>query len=97
MKRRTPEQWQALFNEHKTSGLTTAQFCRQNNLNAKYFSLRKQQLQTNPSIFVKALTPSSNSSFEPIRTHYQGIELCLPASVSTQYLADVMKALACEA
>ena len=97
MKRRTPEQWQALFNEHKTSGLTAAEFCRQNNLNAKYFSLRRQQLQTKLSAFVKATMSTDNCSFELIHIRYQNIELHLPLSISSQSLADLIKALACEA
>ena len=89
MKRRTSEQWLALFAEHQVSGLAAAEFCRQNNLNAKYFSLRKQRLRTNSGAFVKVVTPSANSSFEPIpkgqtlRIRYQGIELCLVSAEPT--------------
>ena len=44
MVRRTEKQWRDLFEAQQDSGLNVAQFCRQHKLNAKYFSLRKQQL-----------------------------------------------------
>lgn len=46
MKRRTREEWQALFVEQTVSGLSAQQFCEQRGMCSKYFSLRKQQLQS---------------------------------------------------
>lgn len=44
MKRHTKEQWQELFAQHDTSGVSAAEFCQQNDLCPKYFSLRRKQL-----------------------------------------------------
>jgi hypothetical protein len=44
MKKRTHDQWQELFALHDTSGVSAAEFCKQNNLCPKYFSLRRKQL-----------------------------------------------------
>ncbi len=44
MKRRTKEQWQELFAQHDTSGVSAAEFCQRNDLCPKYFSLRRKQL-----------------------------------------------------
>ena len=44
MTTRTRAQWQALFQHHQKSGLSSSEFCKQNNLCPKYFSLRKKQL-----------------------------------------------------
>lgn len=44
MNKRTVEQWRTLFIDHASSGLTAAAFCREKGLDAKYFSLRKRQL-----------------------------------------------------
>lgn len=44
MKRRTKEQWQELFAQHDTSGVSAAEFCQQHDLCPKYFSLRRKQL-----------------------------------------------------
>ncbi len=38
MVKRTKEQWLGLFREFDESGLSVAQFCEANKLNAKYFS-----------------------------------------------------------
>jgi hypothetical protein len=39
---RSKEQWIELFQAHKESGLTAAAFCRQQGINAKYFSKRQK-------------------------------------------------------
>jgi len=44
MKKRTKEQWQGLFAQHDISGVSAAEFCQQNDLCPKYFSLRRKQL-----------------------------------------------------
>lgn len=46
MKKRSNEQWQELFAQHDTSGISATEFCKQNNLCPKYFSLRRKQLAT---------------------------------------------------
>jgi hypothetical protein len=43
-KKRTPEQWLALFEEHQSSGLSAAEFCRRNDIHPKTFSARKISL-----------------------------------------------------
>ncbi len=44
MAKRTEQQWQVLFQQHDDSCLTAEQFCRNNKLCPKYFSLRRKQL-----------------------------------------------------
>jgi len=61
MNRRTKSDWQALFADHEQSGLTATAFCLEKNLNPKYFSLRRSQLQTKPE-------DKSNSAFIPVTT-----------------------------
>jgi hypothetical protein len=56
MKRRTREEWRALFAEQLTSGLSARQFCLQRHVCPRYFSLRRRQL--------SALTPTA---FVPLR------------------------------
>ena len=56
MIKRSEAQWQALFQHHKASGLSAAEFCRQQSLCPKHFSLRKKQLGIKP-VFVQ-VTPS---------------------------------------
>ncbi|WP_185714226.1 IS66 family insertion sequence element accessory protein TnpA [Rheinheimera mesophila] len=44
MLRRTSEQWQTLFDQHKASGLTQTEFAKQQGIDPGYFRLRKRQL-----------------------------------------------------
>ena len=44
MIKRTTEQWHELFTEQLASGLSAQQFCKQNGLCPKYFSVRRKQL-----------------------------------------------------
>lgn len=60
-KKRTPEQWQVLFEEHQTSGLTAAEFCRRNDIHPKTFSAHKAPWNKRPktSTFLKIDTQTS--------------------------------------
>ena len=42
--RRSKQQWLDIINEQQQSGLTAAQYCRNNGIEQKYFSTRKGQL-----------------------------------------------------
>ena len=44
MARRSQQQWRELIDAQQSSGLNAAAFCNQHEVNAKYFSLRKNQL-----------------------------------------------------
>ena len=44
MIKRTSEQWYELFAQQMASGLSAQQFCKQNDLCPKHFSVRKKQL-----------------------------------------------------
>ena len=53
---RNQDDWRQLI-EEQASGIIAAVFCRERNINAKYFSLRKQQLLNSPKkapVFIKA-------------------------------------------
>ena len=102
MNKRTIAQWQTLFSNHHTSGLTAAAFCRQHKLCPKYFSLRKKQRQWTPPKTVST-TPTS-SAFVPakvtvippqtIELTWQSVQLSLFVNVAPQWLAQLIKALA---
>ena len=66
MVRRTESQWRELFESQQNSGLNVAQYCRQHQLNAKYFSLRKRQLsKEKQNGFVQAKLPAIEMSDDP--------------------------------
>jgi len=96
--KRTPEQWQALFAEHQASGLSQAQFCKQQGLCPKYFSVRRKQLlvpraqATPPKPFIQAQAPivKPNAS---VSIYYQGEEIRLH-QVDVNLIVAVIKKLA---
>ena len=94
MARLTQAQWRALIDEQAASGQTAMAFCAERGIDNKYFSTRKKQLavQSAESRFV----PIAAKSFEnqSIQLHIGAAQLRIPASVSAQWLADVIKALA---
>lgn len=95
MNRRTKSDWQALFTEHKQSGLTAVAFCQERNLNPKYFCLRRKQLQTKmetktSSAFVPVTMPISNTT-SMIELQQGSARLKIPMSVSPDWLVDLIQ------
>jgi len=93
MNRRTKSDWQALFTEHEQSSLTATAFCLERNLNPKYFSLRRKQLQNNEvdkatSPFTSVAMPVANPH-AMIELHLnEAIKLTLPQTISPVWLVD---------
>ncbi len=98
MKRRSKAEWQNLFLEQETSGLSVVAFCQERKLNPQYFGKRRRQLQDR-----HALKPTS--SFMPVVLSapmetsmlvlQQGDALTLktPMSVSSSWLAELIQQL----
>jgi hypothetical protein len=94
MARLTQAQWRTLIDEQSASGQTAMAFCAERGIDNKYFSTRKKQLmtQSTESRFVAIKTkPLDNQS---IQLHVGAAQLRIPANVSPQWLADIIKALA---
>ena len=92
MTQRTQQQWQALIEEQKLSGLTQTKFCEEKGINAKYFSLRRSQLKigrrlvaSKPSAFVAAQIQPRLDCIEVV---HQRTHLKLPANLSAEWLAQ---------
>lgn len=94
MTRRTQSQWQALIEEQTASGLSATEFCKQRDINSKYFSLRKQKL-------AQASPQARASNFSTLNVHPSAwIEVMtkdatvrVPSAQSPQWLAGFVKAL----
>jgi hypothetical protein len=99
MKRRTRDEWQALFAEQAASSFSAQQFCEQHGICPKYFSLRKQQLQspvTDTSAFIrvqKAAPMAMLDSTATVRLRHGRSEVELHA-VSPEWLSRLLVALA---
>ena len=96
MIRRTSEQWLALFDQHKSSGLTQTEFAKQQGIDPSYFSLRKRQLlawqQDDNDGFVE-LTPHGIVFCQPMLLRKRDIELPLPAGTDAVWLATLLRAM----
>ncbi len=93
MTRRSQEDWRQLVAEQQSSGLTAADFCRDRNINDKYFSLRKKKLKP-PSkevpAFIKASVSPASSTGPSL--HINGAELRL-GDASPTWVATLLREL----
>jgi len=101
MRRRSKDQWQALLLEHKQSGKSASQFCREREINPKYFSAIKSKLQARRDNTTKAnQTPERFQRLNVLRatTSYILLELkpltlSLPTTVEPKWLAALIDEL----
>ena len=95
MVRRTKTQWQALIKAHAESGQTQAIFCREQGVNAKYFSLRRRQLSETPEVssFVPVSLERSGHSEKIIVRYSGGAALELPLGIEPRWLAQLLQTL----
>jgi hypothetical protein len=99
MKRRTQEEWRALFAAQAGSGQTAAAFCLERGVCPKYFSLRRRQLlgraspRTALAGFVPVALPRlAEAPMLEVRL-VTGLQLRVPAGVSAPWLAEFVRAL----
>ncbi|MCF6300904.1 MAG: hypothetical protein L3J52_07285 [Proteobacteria bacterium] len=73
MKRRSKEQWQEIIAKQQHSGLSAAQFCRNEKIDQKYFSTRKRQLikESKSTTSVFARVKIDHSPEQDIAIEYQ--------------------------
>ena len=64
--RRSKEDWRELILRQAESGLSAQQFCRNNNVCPKYFSIRKKQLGLRSSAFLPVLSSKRIIPVAPI-------------------------------
>ena len=84
-------EWRDLFSQQEASGLTAAEFCRQQSLCSKYFCLRKRQLRwPGSSVFAQVepvIEPGAESSDVVLRV----VELTIPSSVLPSTLSELLR------
>lgn len=100
---RSKEQWLDLFKKHEVSGLSAAQFCRDEDLCTRYFSKRKKQLgwsnkklskvvksKTPTKEFIKVSVTKPKANFSLL---YGDIKLCWNELPPADWLSDFIKTL----
>ena len=99
MQRRTQQEWLSLFQQHEQSGLTAAEFCREHQLNAKYFSKRKWDLNwktkssESANAFVQVKRAEVSPSPASIQLTLGQTQLQLPQTIDPNWVAMLIKAL----
>jgi len=95
MVRRTQEQWRELIELQAKSGLSATAFCADHGINAKYFSLRKQQLKQGlggkKTNFVSVKAPEA--IMHPIEIQIGEACIRFPISSPMQLIVDLVRAL----
>ena len=98
MARLSRQQWQSLIIEFETSGQTQTEFCKQRNLNPKYFSLKRSKLiakdATDVPAFTEVTVERPRVSHLAIELEVGKVSLKISPSTPAAYLADVIRALA---
>ena len=100
MKSRTHQQWRELFKQQAGGNLSVAAFCKQRGIGQSYFYKRKSDLlvkkeEPSTTSFIKVKSqPKVSPPVSSIKLQYQQTRLILPVSISPNWLADFIKALA---
>jgi len=95
-KNRNREDWNTLIKAQLESGLSAAEFCRQQQISAKYFSKRKTEYMRladtpeAPPAFLKIRPPVQTTQSVGLYLHYKNARLQIPSSVSSAWLADML-------
>jgi len=92
--------WPELFEAFEQSELTQTEFCKQHNLNPKYFNIKlsqRRQVTTEPSCFSRLQVASPNyppsESSQVVIEHGQ-CKIHCPAAMSPSAMADLVRLLA---
>ena len=91
MKRKTSEDWKRIIQDQQASGLTAAEFCRQNNINQKYFSHKKLKFTSQQSPFISAKKPKAST--DVILLSWNEMHLEFNPQTEPETIASLMKAL----
>ena len=91
MKRKTDDDWKNIILEQQASGLIASEYCRQNNINPKYFSHRKTRLEKKQSPFITAKAPVHANT--QISLTWNGMRLEFAENTAPAAIANLMKAL----
>jgi hypothetical protein len=95
--RRTEEQWLALIQAQAESGLSAAEFCKQQRISGTYFSTRKHQLRQavmhSPFVPAVRLPKQEAPDDEGVSLRHGGCMLQFDKPPSALWLAQLLQAL----
>jgi ribosomal protein S18 len=97
MKRRNKEQWQEIIKKQQLSGLSAAQFCRNEQIDQKYFSKLKRQLLEESKIikpiFTKVKIKHQELQHATIKYTYKNSTLKFNQLPDAKWLGELLSSL----
>lgn len=95
MGRKSLTDWKILVEQQLSSGLIAAEFCRQNNLNQKYFSQYKCKLKKAPPAFIKVKpkVPVVSTQPECCTLTCNGVSFQCYNTTDTKFIAKILREL----
>ena len=102
-KRRSNQEWQALFQQYESSNMTQRAFCERHGLSLSTFFAKRRQLQTaalpTPVGFVRAEVVEKTTKYQAqiatanMTLLVNDVELSIPQGTPAAYLAELIGAL----
>ena len=86
--------WPDIFSAFEQSGLTQADFCKQHNINPKYFSLKWARYKREKSGFTPVVVESTQFVTHGVVLEVGQCKIHCPATMSTESLATLIRSLA---
>lgn len=97
MKRRSKEQWQEIIAKQEQSGLSAAQFCRNENIEQKYFSTRKRRMikesKITSPVFTKIQIKQANRQEFVFEYQHQNSTIKFNQFPNTKWLSELIRSL----
>ena len=89
------EQWKQIIDTCQSSGISAAQWCRDNNVNYKayLYRLRKYREETCEQLIVPL--GNVNTSAATIKVSFNGMEISIPDGANPETIETVMRIAAC--
>lgn len=94
------EYWQAHQHNWLESGLSQKAYCQQHGISLPAFTYWRGRLKEkiehspSPAIIPVKIAPAANSSMPLLELHVGSAKLVFPATVSTAYVSEILRALA---
>jgi len=95
MGRKSLEDWKTIVEQQLSSGLTAAEFCRQNNLNQKHFSQYKCKFKKVKPAFIKVKPKTSVAPLqsEACTLTCNGVSFQCSDTINTKFIAQILREL----
>lgn len=95
MARRSNSEWAALIEEQSKSGISATAFCKERNINDKYFSTIKSKIsKDNPTLNKNKFHAIAKTTIDQsIYLHHNQIKITIPVAVDPCWLAQFVKGL----